>query len=169
MPKSISKRRAKGSSDKDPDNHKEHPDPFLFADSKVYTGQGRAIVCAVGDMTRLARNRRPGDLVISEKRTFLESKLEKCSTQIQKYATFLMLFSVITHAMFLVFLNLLTDENNFFSASTCLRLGQICIIAIALLMVAIPEGLPLAVSIAMALSINNLKKDNILIKNLDSV
>jgi P-type E1-E2 ATPase len=36
-------------------------------------------------------------------------------------------------------------------------------------MVAIPEGLPLAVSIAMALSINSLKKDKILIKNLESV
>ena len=37
------------------------------------------------------------------------------------------------------------------------------------MIVAIPEGLPLAVSIAMALSINSLKKDSILIKNLESV
>ena len=36
-------------------------------------------------------------------------------------------------------------------------------------MVAIPEGLPVAVSIAMALSVNNLKKDNILIKNLEAI
>ena len=39
----------------EPDNHKEHPDPFLFTDSKVMTGQGRAIVCAVGDNTMAAR------------------------------------------------------------------------------------------------------------------
>ena len=38
-----------------------------------------------------------------------------------------------------------------------------------ILIVSIPEGLPLAVSIAMALSINSLKKDEILIKNLESV
>ena len=37
------------------------------------------------------------------------------------------------------------------------------------MMVAIPEGLPLAVSIAMALSINKLKSDNILIKNVESI
>jgi P-type E1-E2 ATPase len=37
------------------------------------------------------------------------------------------------------------------------------------MIVAIPEGLPLAVSIAMALSINSLKADEILIKNLESV
>jgi P-type E1-E2 ATPase len=36
-------------------------------------------------------------------------------------------------------------------------------------MVAVPEGLPLAISIAMALSINKLKKDNILIKNVESI
>lgn len=37
------------------------------------------------------------------------------------------------------------------------------------MIVAVPEGLPLAVSIAMALSIKNLKEDEILIKNLESV
>lgn len=41
--------------------------------------------------------------------------------------------------------------------------------AIVLLIVSIPEGLPLVISIAMALSISNLKDDNILIKNLESI
>jgi magnesium-transporting ATPase (P-type) len=40
------------------DNHKDNPDPFLFADSKVMSGQGKAIVCAVGDNTMLARYRK---------------------------------------------------------------------------------------------------------------
>lgn len=30
------------------DNHKEHPNPFLFTDSKIMKGQGRALVCCVG-------------------------------------------------------------------------------------------------------------------------
>jgi P-type E1-E2 ATPase len=38
-----------------------------------------------------------------------------------------------------------------------------------ILIVSIPEGLPLAISIAMALSIGNLKADAILIKNLEAV
>jgi len=46
---------------------------------------------------------------------------------------------------------------------------NIAIFAVVLMLVAIPEGLPLAVSIAMALSISRLKKDEILIKNLESV
>lgn len=59
------------------DNHQTHPDPFLFSDTKIMTGQGKAIVCCVGESTLLARSRRPKDLVIEEQRTFLEEKLEK--------------------------------------------------------------------------------------------
>jgi Ca2+-transporting ATPase len=56
-----------------------------------------------------------------------------------------------------------------FSNETLLKIGKIAIVAVVIMIVAIPEGLPLAVSIAMALSINSLKKDAILIKNLESV
>lgn len=50
-----------------------------------------------------------------------------------------------------------------------MKIGRVFITAVVILIVAIPEGLPLAVSIAMALSIENLKKDKILIKNLESI
>jgi len=50
-----------------------------------------------------------------------------------------------------------------------MRVIRIAIIAICILIVAIPEGLPLAVSVAMALSITKMKSDNILIKNVEAV
>jgi len=50
-----------------------------------------------------------------------------------------------------------------------LKSTEILIIAIVILIVAMPEGLPLAVSLAMALSTDKLKKDSILIKNMESV
>lgn len=56
-----------------------------------------------------------------------------------------------------------------FSNDTILKIGRVFITAVVILIVAIPEGLPFAVSIAMALSIENLKKDKILIKNLESI
>jgi len=46
-----------------------------------------------------------------------------------------------------------------FSASTLEKVVKIGIIAICILIVAIPEGMALAVSIAMALSITQLKND----------
>jgi magnesium-transporting ATPase (P-type) len=41
--------------------------------------------------------------------------------------------------------------------------------AIALLVVCIPEGMPLVISMAMAFSVDQLKKENLLIKNLDAL
>jgi Ca2+ transporting ATPase len=64
---------------------------------------------------------------------------------------------------------MITEEKTLFSNQTLLQIVKIFIIAVVLLIVAIPEGLPLAVSIAMALSINKMKQDQILIKNLKSI
>lgn len=75
---------------------------------------------------------------------------------------------MITQLAFLIGVILTTDAV-FFSNETLLKVGKIVIVAVVIMIVAIPEGLPLAVSIAMALSINSLKKDAILIKNLESV
>lgn len=56
-----------------------------------------------------------------------------------------------------------------FSNDFLLQVLKIGIVAVVLMIVAIPEGLPLAVSIAMALSITRLKNDEILIKNIESI
>jgi len=39
------------------DNHKDNPDNCLLTGTAIMTGGGRAIVCAVGDNTLLARRR----------------------------------------------------------------------------------------------------------------
>lgn len=71
--------------------------------------------------------------------------------------------------MFLIFLILFNKNEEFFSNSSLLKLGKIAITAVVLLIVSIPEGLPLAIKIAMALSVDRLKEDGILIKNLESI
>jgi P-type E1-E2 ATPase len=81
---------------------------------------------------------------------------------------FITMLSVITQFAFLLGVIMTTDAV-LFSNETLLKVGKIAIVAVVIMIVAIPEGLPLAVSIAMALSINSLKKDAILIKNLESV
>ena len=62
--------------DVDIDNHKGNPDFLLYSDSKVMRGEARAIVCAVGAMTKLARKRTKDTLVIGEQSTLLEQKLD---------------------------------------------------------------------------------------------
>jgi P-type E1-E2 ATPase len=61
------------------------------------------------------------------------------------------------------------DKPGFFTGDTITDLLHIFIVAVCILIVAIPEGMPLAVSLAMALSIDKLKEDSILIKNLEAI
>jgi magnesium-transporting ATPase (P-type) len=69
----------------------------------------------------------------------------------------------------LIFLIIFNRNEEFFSNSSLLKLGKIAITAVVILIVSIPEGLPLAIKIAMALSVDRLKEDGILIKNLESI
>lgn len=89
--------------------------------------------------------------------------------QIKKYAVLITILSLITQFIRLCVEVSLHEEEQFLSNKTMLKIGEIVITALVLLIVAIPEGLPLAVSISMALSIDYMKKDSILIKNVESV
>ena len=40
------------------DNHDANPDCFLYTNSNVMTGQGRALVCAVGENTFLSKSKK---------------------------------------------------------------------------------------------------------------
>jgi Ca2+ transporting ATPase len=49
-----------------------------------------------------------------------------------------------------------------------MKVLQIFTVTVAVVMVAVPEGLPLAISIAMAFSIDVMKKDNLLVKKMEA-
>ena len=53
-----------GPDSEEPDNHKKNVDPFLLCNSKVLTGQGKALVLCLGENTRLARKMKPQDYEI---------------------------------------------------------------------------------------------------------
>lgn len=102
------------------DNHKIHPDPFLFTDSKIMEGQGRAIVCCVGPNTVLAKMRKPEDLVIAEQQTDLEKKLDRTAQQIRKYAIAATVMSVVSHLIFNFIVIIFSEKSSFFSNETLL-------------------------------------------------
>lgn len=132
-------------------------------------GEGRAIVCAVGNMTYLSRIRKEEHLIIKEQRTNLEFKLERISETVGKWSY---LFCICIGIVLLGFnfIHMFSrSDKHIFSNATLLETVRILILALCLLIVAIPEGMPLAISIAMAMSVDAMKKDNILIKNLERV
>jgi len=79
-----------------------------------------------------------------------------------------MMLIVAAQVINLIFVIAFSDHG-LWSTFTLLKMIHIMIVAICILIVSIPEGMPLAVSIAMALSISKLKEDSILIKNLESI
>lgn len=93
-----------------PDNHHDHPDPFLLVDSKIMTGSGKAIICAVGQNTLLARNRSQDSLVLEEQTTHLETKLELTANQIGKFAVLATVLSVVTHLIFLILYIMINED-----------------------------------------------------------
>ena len=153
------------------DNHKDNPDNILLSDSKVMRGEAKAVVCAVGDHTLLSRFRRKEQLTVKEAHTELEVRLEQVSLSVEQIALDAMALCFFTQLIYaLIFILFHEDkEITLISNYTLMRVIRIAIIAICILIVAIPEGLPLAVSVAMALSITKMKSDNILIKNVEAV
>lgn len=150
-------------------NHKFNPDPFLLVESKILTGQGKALVCAVGDQTRLARNRTQGNFsMIEGKETSLELKLKKISNFVENFAYGVIGIAVLTRSIFRFCMSSFA-EGDLFTTQTLTYGAKIAIMAIVLLIVCIPEGLALAAQIAMALMIDQLKSDKILIKNHDAI
>lgn len=134
-------------------------------------GECRCVVVCVGENTLLHRSRKKDKLVIKEENTDLEVKLEKISISVGKLAEIAMFLCLTTQIIYLLFYVGFSndDDKKIVSNYTLMEVIRIAIIAICILIVCIPEGLPLAVSVAMALSITKMKKDKILIKNVESV
>ena len=126
-------------------------------------------MCAVGEMTYLSRIRKEEHLVIKEQRSNLELKLERISETVGKWSyLFCIGIGIVLLAYNFIHMTFRSDKH-LFSNATLLETVRILILALCLLIVAIPEGMPLAISIAMAMSVDNMKKDKILIKNLERV
>lgn len=153
----------------EPDNHKEHPDNCLLTGSLVMSGGGKALVCAVGENTSLGRMGVDHALVIEGQDTPLKKKLEESCAQISKYCIFITVVIVIAQIFNLMIQIMVTEGKDLLSIPTLMEVVKTFVIAVCVLIVAIPEGMPLAVSLAMALSIDRLKADSILIKNLEAI
>ena len=80
-----------------------------------------------------------------------------------------MAFVIIITMLCFLLIKAIFSSQVVFSNETLADIGRIFITGVVMLIVSVPEGLPLAVSIAMAMSIKNLKEDSIIVKNLESV
>ena len=87
--------------------------------------------------------------------------------QIGKYAYFAGVIIFLTQIIFLSCQIAFTDKE-LLSGETLMRLLDFFTTALTIVIVAVPEGLPLAVSISLAYSIDTMKNDNLLVKNMEA-
>jgi magnesium-transporting ATPase (P-type) len=150
------------------ENTVENYDAFLMAESLVVEGSGKAIILVISE-PYCSRHRRvlrqdDDDAEVSP----LQEKLANIGSQIGKLGIYaaLILF-VVLFIRTLINLMALPDAK-LMSSDTLKDMIKILTTCITLVMVAVPEGLPLSVSISVAFSLSKMKKQNLLIKNADS-
>ncbi|CAG9986830.1 unnamed protein product [Clonostachys byssicola] len=143
-------------------NHKEL-DPFILSGAKVLDGVGSFLVTAVGSNSSLGRTMMA--LRDDPGLTPLQSKLNVLAGYIAKLGSAAggLLFLVL----FIEFLARLPKDNR-----SPEEKGQsflhILITAITIIVVAVPEGLPLAVTLSLAFATKRMTKENNLVRHLQS-
>ncbi|KAJ5204393.1 ATPase P-type K/Mg/Cd/Cu/Zn/Na/Ca/Na/H-transporter [Penicillium cinerascens] len=136
-------------------------DPFILSGAKVSEGIGTFLVTATG--VHSTHGRTMMSLQEEGETTPLQTKLNKLAEYIAKLglASGLLLFVVL----FIKFLVRLKNIEGGADAKGQAFL-QIFIVAVTIVVVAVPEGLPLAVTLALAFATTRMIKDNNLVRFL---
>jgi len=151
-------------------NYESNPDPFLLAKSLIVKGMGTALVCAVGVNTRTGMAEEK--LNTEEDETPLQQKLGAIADQLGKLGVYSALISLLAVIGNLVIRRLIDSKIGWFSGdaakTTTEEIIKMIITSITVVVVAVPEGLPLAVTISFAFSVMKMKKENNLVRKLQS-
>ncbi|KAK7336525.1 hypothetical protein VNO77_17068 [Canavalia gladiata] len=141
--------------------------PFLLSGTKVQDGQGKMLVTTVGMRTewgKLMEAVNEG----GEDETPLQVKLNGVATIIGKIGlTFAVLTFVVLTIRFMVE-KALHGEFASWSSDDAMKLLDYFAIAVTIIVVAVPEGLPLAVTLSLAFAMKKLMNDKALVRHLSA-
>lgn len=125
-----------------------------------------AVVCAVGCKTRWQYENPCEDLEDDNEKTPLSQRLEKLAEVVKSYAMIAAALISMFMLFFLTMKIIFSDKASLLSNDTLKNLVRIATTAIAITIVSVPEGLALAVSIAMAFSIKKMIEQKLLVKKM---
>ena len=150
------------------DNNKgeeAYPKDMLLRSSMVMSGSGRYVVLAVGDETEIGHVARQATELTGVK-TPLNMQLDRLAKLISKVG------GVVSTTAFVVFLlhDMLT--NALWQSTDYLGMLEVALkyfmMAVTLIVMAVPEGLPMAVTLALALNMRRMLKSNNLVRKLQA-
>jgi Ca2+ transporting ATPase len=138
------------------------PSPFMLSGSQVEEGTGAMLVLAVGKHSFAGRN---SDLVIqaASVETDLQLRLEGLASAIGSFGTLVAVITFLVLASYIAFNAL---EKGSWDDESWAQLIKAFIIAVTIIVVAVPEGLPLAVTLSLAYSVDKMKEQNNLVRHL---
>ncbi|KAJ3358957.1 hypothetical protein HDU91_005061 [Kappamyces sp. JEL0680] len=129
-------------------------DPFLLSGTSISNGVGKMLVIATG--TNSLNGRSLLALEVEPEDTPLQQKLGRLADVIAKVAFYLAIFMVVL----LIIVYFVSNPG----ASSGLKISQdllkLLILAVTIVVVAVPEGLPLAVTLSLAHATLQMLKDN---------
>ena len=150
--------------------------PFVFSGSQVVDGYGNMVVAAVGDKTFEGSNKQltnasggkndDDDDADDTDLTPLKKQLNELSNLIGDLGYLMAILIGIVLFLKETIINL-TSGISIWTSHELDVLVNAFIIAVTVIVVAIPEGLPMAVTIALAYSVDKMKREHNLVKHLD--
>lgn len=147
-----------------PQNYEQNPNPFLLGTTLIQTGTGRAIVGCVGPNTRAGQAERILD--IESELTPLQKKLETIANQIGTLGVYVAILTFIAMTVRLLVAIFYANERDLTDKQNLTDLLDAFIIAVTVVVVAVPEGLPLAVTISLAFSVSKMQKEHNMVRRL---
>lgn len=149
--------------DHEPDAGEPYPPNIILRSTMVMNGHGAAVVTAVGDATEIGKvaQRSTENTHI---KTPLNIQLDKLAKLISKIGTFV---SVAAFAIFLIhdiLTNAIWQGHDYFGMLQIVL--NYFMMAVTLIVMAVPEGLPMAVTLSLALNMRRMLKSNNLVRKL---
>ena len=153
-------------SKKEKENSDEaYPKNMLLRSSMVMGGTGRYVVSAVGDETEIGHVARQATELTGVK-TPLNIQLDKLAKMISKVGGGLSVAAFFAFLIHDILTNDLWHTTDYFSmVEVVLRYFMM---AVTLIVMAVPEGLPMAVTLALALNMRRMLKSNNLVRKLQA-
>ena len=140
-----------------------YPRNMILRSTMVMNGRGEYVVTAVGDATEIGKVAKKSTEQTSVE-TPLHMQLDKLAKMISKVG------SVVSVAAFFIFLihDILTNpawggKDYFYMAEIVLNYFMM---AVTLIVMAVPEGLPMAITLSLALNMRRMLKSNNLVRKL---
>lgn len=148
-------------------NYASNPNFCLLQSTMVLNGEGRGLILAVGSLTRAGMA--DSTLNIEKDLTPLQEKLETIANEIGKVGLYAALATMFVLLVRMVIFATHAPAGEEWGASEYINetLDAI-IIAVTVIVVAVPEGLPLAVTIALAVSVMKMFEQHNLVRKLEA-